>query len=148
MAWPGSTPPANARRPRHRRGKGNRRINAKSSLERLVVRIARREKVTGPAKKTTEVRGVCLSHCFEQLGFSSPWAAATYIDELFRRHPRAKTVRLPKEKRPEGVRLVIAVRCRLCNGRGCQADGGYGVGCRYILAIPTKACTKHEAAPR
>ena len=133
--------------PRGPRPKKRRKHRGKSATEQLTLKIARRLEVVPRAKKTTNAFGRCLPHCFEELYFSSPWAALAFIEELARRNPRRKgNVRLPKWKRPDGVRAVIAVRHRECAGRGCDECEHYGWGVRYMIGIPIRPCLKHGAA--
>jgi hypothetical protein len=113
-----------------------------------MLRIAREKGVAAKPKRTTEGIGRCLPHCHEELGFSSPWDLAMYLDELARRSQGWKgNVRLPSEKTPPGVRLAIGVRCKHCKGRGCHRDEMMGWGVVYRVAIRKRECAQHEAAP-
>ena len=126
MAWPGSQLPPNVKRPR-RRAKSSRR--APSSTTRLLTKIGRAHGIIAKAKRTTEGVGRCVDHAWELLNFSSPWALAQFIDELARRAPGKKqNVRFPPWKVPEGVRAVVAVRCKRCKGSGCHHCDQYGWG--------------------
>jgi hypothetical protein len=112
---------------------------------------ARRLEIAPKARKTTEGVGRCVEHAYEMLGFSSAWGLVAFIDELARRSPGQKrNVRLPSWKTPEGVRAVIAVRCRQCMGRGCSAPAcsmfGWGVVMKVSVRKRESKCA-HEVPP-
>ena len=111
---------------------------------------ARKLGVAPKAPKRIEVVPRCLEHAFEELGFSTPWDLAFYLDELARRTPRkGSNVRLPPEKTPGGVRVAIGIRCRHCKGRGCYRCAMHGWGILYRVAIKKREhkCVPREAAP-
>jgi hypothetical protein len=133
------------KRPR-RRGKSSRR--GTSSTARLLTKIGREQGIVAKPKRTTEGIGRCLGHAYEMLGFTSAWDLARFIEDLAgRSHGKKQNVRLPSWKTPEGARHVIAVRCKLCAGRGCRRCDQYGWGIRLVVAIRKHACAKHDAAP-
>ena len=105
-----------------------------------------------PLKKI-EVVPRCLEHAFEELGFSTPWDLALYLDELSRRAKgrEGRNVAIPREKVPlPGVRAV-GVRCKRCKGRGagCKCQYGWGVICKVPIRKREHEhrCTPREAAP-
>lgn len=122
-----------------------------------MLQVARKLKVAPLPKKRAADIGRCLNHCYEELGFSSAWDLAKFIDAQAERGPRRKKrperVRLPAWKVPDGqgIRVVIAVRCKACSGTGqaCRRCSGYAWGIIYRCAISKRAsrCERHEAAP-
>jgi len=110
-----------------------------------MLKIARREGLVPKAQKTTKAIGRCLPHCYQEIGFSSPWAAANYFNELARmRRSQKGNLRLEKDYAPPGVRRVVAVRCPSCKGSGCHECEDFGWGVEYIVGIRKKPCPRHE----
>ena len=153
MAWPGSELPSHGKRPRVRRKRIERPINASSST-RVMLALARKLGIALPAKRTTEGVGRCLPHACEDplLGFpDDPWGLALYLDALSaRRNPRGKKRRkvvLPPEKSPRGV-VAVGVPCPHCT-KGCTRCDWFSWGLLYKVPIRKRAreCKQHEAAP-
>jgi hypothetical protein len=112
-----------------------------------MVATARKFGIATTAKKTTEGIGRCIDHAFELLGFTSGWALAHFIEDLARRSPgKKRNVRLPRWKVPDGLRAVVAVRCKHCKGRGCIKCDHYGWGILLKVPIHKRPCPRHEAA--
>jgi hypothetical protein len=153
MTWPGSQlPPLPPGMNRLRTKSGKRRRNTPTSTERLMIATARRLGVAAKPKKTTAAIGRCLDHVFSDLGFTSAWHLASFIDHLAARTPGKRgNIRLPAWKTPEGegVRYVVGVRCTNCKGAGCGRCQMYGWGVRLVVAVTRRAtrCEKHEPAP-
>jgi hypothetical protein len=144
VTWPGTTAPPVHGAGRRRRTPTKRR--GPSSTAARMLAIARRVGVAPKAEKKTEDIGRCLQCVCADLGFSSPTALGAYLDALSLRgrgKPLAR-VRLPPEKRPRHVKLVVGIHCQKCGGRGCETCGF--AGWAILFRIAKHVCVKPSAS--